>query len=88
MKTSKPRVQKKAAKKIVRKQFEKSLSDKIFETVKHVGQDAERIGDEIAMISKSLTVFAAALYLLAQLGYPTALLAAIVALISCLSRAA
>ncbi|ALL07428.1 hypothetical protein AQ505_19195 [Pedobacter sp. PACM 27299] len=52
MKGKKSRVEKKVAKSAAKKQLEKSLSEKFFEVVKHLGHDAEKIGDDIAKASK------------------------------------
>ena len=52
MKTSKPKVQKKEAKKVAKKELEKSLTAKFLEAVKHLGHDAEKIGKDIEIAGK------------------------------------
>jgi len=54
MKTNKPKAQKKGAKKAAKKEFENTLSSKIFEAVKHFGQDAEKFAKDIELVSKFL----------------------------------
>jgi molybdenum-dependent DNA-binding transcriptional regulator ModE len=54
MKANKPKAPKKDAKKAAKKEFEKSLSSKIFEVVKHFGQDAEKVAKDIELVSKFL----------------------------------
>jgi predicted house-cleaning noncanonical NTP pyrophosphatase (MazG superfamily) len=54
MKTNKPKAQKKDARKAAKKEFETSLSSKIFEAVKHFGQDAEKFAKDIELVSKFL----------------------------------
>ncbi|MFP5079813.1 hypothetical protein [Pedobacter sp. JCM 36344] len=52
MKVNKPKAQKKDAKKAAKKELENNLSSKIFEVLKHFGQDAEKVGKDIELVSK------------------------------------
>ena len=54
MKANKPKAQKKDAKKVAKKELERSLTSKILEVVKHFGQDAERVGKDVELVSKFL----------------------------------
>ncbi len=52
MKTNKTESQKKSAKKADKKALEKNLTEKLFEAVKSLGHDAERIGEDLVLVSK------------------------------------
>lgn len=52
MKTSKADAQKKSAKKTVKKELQKNLTNKFFEAVKSLGHDAEMIGEDLVLVSK------------------------------------
>jgi len=52
MKANKTDSQKKAAKKAEKKALEESLTTKLFEAVKSLGHDAEKIGEDLILVSK------------------------------------
>jgi len=52
MKANKTESQKKASKKEAKKALEQSLTTKLFEAVKSLGHDAEKIGEDLILVSK------------------------------------
>lgn len=52
MKANKTDSQKKAARKAEKKALEESLTTKLFEAVKSLGHDAEKIGEDLILVSK------------------------------------
>jgi hypothetical protein len=52
MKDNKPENQKKESRKAVKKALEQSLTTKLFEAVKSLGHDAEKIGEDLMLVSK------------------------------------
>jgi hypothetical protein len=52
MKSNKTAVKDKDLKKATKKELQQSLSNKFFEAVKSLGHDAERIGDDLILVSK------------------------------------
>jgi hypothetical protein len=53
MKTNKPKVQKKLAKKAGKKELVKTLTEKFLELMKELGQDAEKIGVDIKKVGST-----------------------------------
>ena len=52
MKENKPENQKKESRKAAKKALEQSLTSKLFEAVKSLGHDAEKIGEDLVLVSK------------------------------------